>query len=233
MKDNPFTKLSRAVRAPLNRRWAMRRLQEYHSAPRTLGETVDWAMNFGGKGYFRISTLQVRSEILRLAEKVKALQPRRILEIGTARGGTLLIWATIASERVISCDLRDMSLQSGLLESLPPPGSKCRVTLLSGDSHTAAFRQRVAETLQGEQVDFLFIDGDHTVGGVTQDYEEYKGFVRPGGLIAFHDIVEKQSLASNQVFDFWKTIRGKLDTEEIVNDPQQTGCGIGVVRVAG
>jgi predicted O-methyltransferase YrrM len=233
MKDNPFTTLSRRIRAPFNRRWALRRLQEYHAAPRSLEQTVDWAMNFGGKGHFRISTLQVRKEILGLAEKVAALQPKRILEIGTARGGTLLIWSAMAAERVVSCDLRDMSLQQGLLEALPPSGSKCRVTLLSGDSHTKAFRQRVGETLNGELVDFLFIDGDHTAQGVTQDYQDYKDLVRPGGLIAFHDIVEKQSLTTNQVYSLWKTVRNLPGAEEIVADPNQSGCGIGVLRVAG
>lgn len=233
MKDNPFTTLSRRLRAPFNRRWAMRRLQEYHATPHSLPETVEWAMTFGGKGHFRISTLQVREEITRLAEKVAALKPKLILEIGTARAGTLLIWSTIASDRVITCDLRDMSLQRELLEALPPPGSKCRVTLLSGDSHTNAFRQRVAETLNGELVDFLFIDGDHTAAGVTQDYQDYKDFVRPGGLIAFHDIVERQSLATNQVFELWKTVRSQPGAEEIVADPNQCGCGIGVLRVAG
>lgn len=231
MKDNAFTNISRRLRAPFHSRQAFRRLKEYHAAPRSLAETVDWAMNFGGKGFFRITTIQIPDEILRLAGKVQALKPRLILEIGTARGGTSLIWSAIASERVITCDLRDMSLQQKLLESLPPPKSKCQVTLLSGDSHTSGFRQRVAESLRGEKVDFLFIDGDHTVGGVTQDYKDYKDFVRPGGLIAFHDIVERQSLPENQVFHFWKTIRGVLDTEEIVADPNQTGYGIGVVRV--
>ena len=233
MKDNPFTTLSRRIRAPFNRRSALRRLREYHASPRSLKETVDWAMNFGGKGLYRISTLQVREEILRLAEMVQALKPQRILEIGTARGGTLLIWTAIASERVITCDLRNMDVQRELLEALPPPGSECRVTLISGDSHTQAFRRRIAETLDGERVDFLFIDGDHRVEGVTQDYENFKGFVRPGGLIAFHDIVERQSLPENQVFHFWKNVRDSLDTEEIIADPNQCGCGIGVVRVAG
>ena len=41
---------------------------------------------------------------------------------------------------------------------------------------------------RGEKLDFLFIDGDHSYDGVKADFEMYAPMVRPGGLIAFHDI---------------------------------------------
>lgn len=224
-------KLSRLLRLPFNRAFAERRLREYHSRPRTLEETVDWAMNFGGGGYLTIKTLQRPPEITRLAERVRDLKPALILEIGTARGGTLLIWSSLASERVITCDLNDMHIQAPLFSRLPPPGSACTVTLLSGDSHSAAFKQRVAAELAGRKVDFLFIDGDHRVEGVTADYLEYREFVRPGGLIAFHDIVESQPLAINQVHQLWVRLKQVAEVEEIVQDPDQCGFGIGILRV--
>lgn len=223
--------LSRTLRAPFNRRFAFRRLKEYHAAPRTLDETVQWAMNFGGGGYMTIKTLQIPSEITRLAKAVAALKPKIILEIGTARGGTLLIWSSIASEEVVTCDLEHRLAQKPLLEALPPPGSQCKVTLLTGNSHEAAFKQRVTQALNGRKADFIFIDGDHTVEGVTADYNDYKEFVRPGGIIAFHDIVESQPLPTNQVYHLWKTIKPKAVTEEFVNDPKQCGFGIGIIRV--
>ena len=158
----PLKHLSRVLRQPFNARYAFRRLAEYHARPRTLDEVVDWAMNFGGNGYMRVKTLQIPSEIARLAQAVQAIQPKIILEIGTASGGTTLIWSHIASERVITCDLKDMTYQSPLFTRFPPPGSDCRVTLLSGDTHNPQFKDRVARELNGAQVDFLFIDGDHT-----------------------------------------------------------------------
>lgn len=226
-----FKELSRTLRVPFNRAYAFRRLKEYHAAPRSLEETVDWAMNFGGGGYMTIKTLQIPSEITRLARAVAALKPKIILEIGTARGGTLLIWSSIASEEVITCDLEHRPAQKPLLEALPPLSTKCKVTLLTGNSHDAAFKQRVAQALNGRKADFIFIDGDHTVEGVTADYNDYKEFVRAGGIIAFHDIVESQPLATNQVYHLWKTIKPKAVTEEFINDPKQCGFGIGIVRV--
>ena len=88
-----------------------------------------------------------------------------------------------------------------------------------------------AKALAGKPVDFLFIDGDHTEKGVEQDFENYRGLVRPGGLIAFHDIAPNQKLATNQVQHFWKRIRGQHDTHESIADPKQIGFGIGVLRV--
>lgn len=223
--------LSRTLRIPFSRLLAFRRLKQYHAAPRSLEETVDWAMNFGRYGYFTIHTLQKRSEILALASAVAALKPKIVLEIGTARGGTLLIWSSLASHKVVSCDLVHRDAQRSLLEALPPPGSACKVRLLTGNSHEAGFKQRVAQELNGEQADFLFIDGDHTEAGVAQDYNDYREFVRPGGIIAFHDIVENQPLTTNQVYHVWKKLKPHNRTEEFVSDPAQCGFGIGIIHV--
>ncbi len=223
--------LSRLIRQPFHARWAFRRLDEYHAAPRGLDEVVDWAMNFGGGGYMRVKTLQIPTEITRLARAVAAIKPRIILEIGTASGGTALIWSALARERVISCDLIDLRHQEPLFSRFPPPGSRCRVTLLSGNSHDPVFRQRVIDELQGEPVDFLFIDGDHTETGVTADYQDYSGLVRPGGLIGFHDILEKQPLPTNQVYHLWKRLKPLAAVEEFVTADNQCGFGIGLLYV--
>ncbi|MDX1593662.1 MAG: class I SAM-dependent methyltransferase [Gammaproteobacteria bacterium] len=223
--------MRRRMLAPYHRADAVRRLIEYHAHERSLEQVVDWAMNFGGSGYYRIKSLQIRDEILGLARRVRDLEPRLILEIGTARAGTLLIWSSLAREEVISCDLRDLSTAEDLYRQLPPPDSDCRVTLLSGDSHDPAFRARVESAVAGRQVDFLFIDGDHSEAGVEADYEDYRHLVRPGGLIAFHDIVAKQPLSSTRVHPFWERVKVGKAYEEIVADPDQTGFGIGVLRV--
>ena len=76
-----------------------------------------------------------------------------------------------------------------------------------------------------------FIDGDHTEAGVTADCNDDKDFVRPGGLIAFHDIVEHQPLPTNQVFHLWKRLKTLAPVEEFINDPKQCGFGIGLLHV--
>lgn len=38
-----------------------------------------------------------------------------------------------------------------------------------------------------QPIDFLFIDGDHSEMGVQQDWDQWHGFVVPGGVVVFHD----------------------------------------------
>ena len=104
-----------------------------------------------------------------------------------------------------------------------------------------AFRRRARPCLQasrreedrGKMVGFRSIDGDRTEAGATADYYEDREFVRPGGIIAVHDIVERQPHPTNQVHRPWKRIEQEAVTEELVDDPAQCGFGIGIVRVPG
>ena len=223
--------LSRWLRAPLHKQQARRLLAQLHAERPGLETLVQRASRLGSHGFYRVSTLQIPFEILGLAKEVRALEPRVILEIGTARGGTALIWAHLARELVLTCDIEGSARFSAFLRSFPPPGSKCRVTPLVGDSHAAEFLERVKRELAGRPVDFLFIDGDHTEAGVEQDHRTFGPLVRPGGLIAFHDIVEKQPRPTNQVQHYWRRIRTVHPNSEFVQDREQVGFGIGLIRV--
>lgn len=222
----------RSIRRPIDRYRAINKLKAFHQKPRTLDEIVDAAMNFGGHGDYRVKTIQVRSEILGLAKRVAEIKPKNILEIGTARGGTLFIWSQLASKRVVSCDIAHMASRRALYEHFASPSSSCRCHLEIGDSHDPKFAASVEKLFEGEPVDFLFIDGDHTEVGVRKDFELYQHLVRPGGLIGFHDIVINQPTPDNQVFHFWKDLKKTAETEEFVEDYNQCGFGIGVVRKA-
>ena len=86
--------------------------------------------------------------------------------------------------------------------------------------------------LGDEDLDFLFIDGDHSYEGVLCDFMTYSPLVRTGGLIAFHDICEHPAEAKCEVKKFWDELKGKIDPEhysEFIAEPTNWG-GIGVVR---
>lgn len=221
------------IRVNIRKARAFGRLCLFHARRRSLEETVDWALDFKSRKDFMVKTQQIRSEILTLAKVVADSKPQVVLEIGSAYGGTLLIWAQIAGELLISCDIEDRTYRHSFYRRFPPPGSRCSVEMLVGDSHEPSFRKKVESLLGGRKVDFLFIDGDHTREGVAADFHDYRDLVRPGGIVAFHDIVEKQCIAENQVYDFWKTIRGDASAREIIGDPGQTGFGIGIIRMPG
>jgi predicted O-methyltransferase YrrM len=222
----------RSLLAPWHRRKVLDHIEEFHSRPRTLEEVVRFALEIPGKGRFKVRTMQVLQEITGLAQAVKAIEPRVILEIGTAKGGTLFMWSQIASAKVVTCDLEQPDYKQPIYQAFPPPHSSCQVQTVAGDTHSVAVLEEVVRALDGETVDFLFIDGDHTERGVEADYHMYSQLVRPGGLIAFHDIAEQQPVATNEVQYFWKRLSPELDTEEFIADRSQCGYGIGLVRVA-
>ena len=173
-------------------------------------------------GYFM--PIQMEEEIVALMEEVRALQPKVVLEIGTHWGGTLHFWTRVAPDeaQIISVDLPGGKFGGGysswkmrLYQSFRLPGQS--MTLLRVDSHAPETLAEVKRLLSGQAVDFLFIDGDHTYEGVKKDWEMYSPFVRPGGLVAFHDIAK--SYSDTQVERFWNELKLSETTHEHAYHP--------------
>ncbi len=120
-----------------------------------------------------IYSIQVRSEILSLLEMVRELKPRTVLELGTARGGTLFLWTRIASEdaHLLSIDLPGGEFGNGYVAWRIPvyqsfAMGRQRIELLRGDSHSETMLEQTRKLLGGKQVDYLFIDAGHTYNDV-------------------------------------------------------------------
>ena len=77
------------------------------------------------------------------------------------------------------------------------------------------------------ELDFLFIDGDHSYEGVKQDYELYSPLVKKGGIIAFHDICEHPIRCD--VDKYWNEIKVGKNYKELVENYNQGWGGIGVI----
>jgi cephalosporin hydroxylase len=137
---------------------------------------------------------------------------RNIMEIGTHTGGflSLLIEVGVPKNLIISLDLPWQAHEYKVGDFREK--YKHRVRFLVGNSHDLMSQIKVDEELLrcGTQIDFLFLDGDHSYEGVRQDFEMYSGFVRPGGWIGFHDINN-----GHQCGDFyWKhAIRDRAHVE--------------------
>lgn len=195
---------------------------------------------FRGSGFFKkIEPRQNPLEIERLYQRVCELSPRSILEIGTARGGTLYLWMQAATDDavVVSVDLPGGDFGGAYPECRAPfyqafARPSQQLHLLRCDSHAPEAFVRVKALFKAKPVDFAFIDGDHTYEGVKADFRLYGPLVRPGGLIGFHDILQRPDQPDIQVDRFWKEIRGAYDTEEIIG-PDSSGrkIGIGLIRV--
>jgi predicted O-methyltransferase YrrM len=108
-----------------------------------------------------------------------------------------------------------------LYQAFPLPGQ--RLELIRDDSHDTAVLAQVAKLVGDRDVDFLFIDGDHSYDGVKRDFEMYGSLVKPGGLIAFHGIDY-----GRVVRRFWDEIKVGRRFQEIRDDHIQT-FGIGLI----
>lgn len=204
-----------------------------------LGTSVEELVELAHGGLLgTIRPTQIKGEIQQLLEVVREMRPRRILEIGTANGGTLFLFCRVAAEdaTIISVDLPGgrfgggyAKWRVGLFEAFASEGQ--RLELIRDNSHDSRVRLRVESLLGGECLDFLFIDGDHTYEGVKSDFQMYSPLVKKGGLIAFHDINENlRSSSGGEVPRYWGTIKQKHDAQEFVAMPA-CGFGIGVLRV--
>ncbi len=90
--------------------------------------------------------------------------------------------------------------------------------ILHGNSHDSEIVARVREFVP---FDFLFIDGDHSYEGVKADYENYSPMVKPGGMVAFHDI---EGAAPGR---FWEELPGNKEEIRL-----SKGMGVGLLRLA-
>jgi predicted O-methyltransferase YrrM len=186
-----------------------------------------------------LAASQKLDEILPFLDRVAELEPRTVVEIGTSGGGTLYLLTRVASDEavIVSVDLEIPPHLAAARRRLARPGQ--RLVSLAGNSQTEEMVSQVRAALDGRPLDVLFIDGDHSYEGVQRDWELYSGLVRPGGLIGLHDIQEDYRTSrgtptasiSGEVPRFWRELRERHRTEELIADPEQDGYGIGVVYV--
>lgn len=180
-----------------------------------------------------IALLQVKEEIEEFCAFLKSEGVNRMIEIGAHQGGTAVHFCETVKGLVVSVDL-----PGGDGGGLPLDQCRARNVMLSrmykhfrgvlGDSHQPTTLQAVTDILGDVPVDCLFIDGDHSYDGVKQDYEMYRGLVKPGGWVAFHDINDTE-VHRNQgcrVDLFWN----ELDGEKREFNVHSKWGGIGAIR---
>ena len=172
---------------------------------------------------------QKAGELAELVQLVGELEPSVILEIGSMNGDTLRAWKAIAPDAT----LISISLTGG-----PYGGGAVSEGITQNhidyDSHDPVTLERVGKILDGRPVDFLFIDGDHSYEGVKQDFEMYSPLVRPGGIVAFHDILAHEEVGIF-VDRLWHELTarykwGEFTIPEELRDGRHWG-GIGVLYV--
>ena len=188
----------------------------------------------------RHGAVQRIPELAGLVSRVAAVRPKVVVEVGTRLGGTFSCWPAVSAPDalLVSIDLPAGSFGGGSgddvvrkLGTYLRPGQT--LECLRQDSHLPATRDWLVGVLAGRPIDFLFLDGDHSLAGVGRDFEAFGPLVAPGGLVAFHDIVPEPDNAHIQVPEFWAALRGRYESAEFIDPPGRAegGMGIGVIRI--
>ena len=187
-----------------------------------------------------IGMFQQAKEIHDFAEWLAARRPHHVIEIGTLKGGTAALWHSLCSGRVVTVDLpngRFGGADHGLTDAvcarrnLDLNEQFTRILPIVGRSQDASTVLAVKHALWGELADVLFIDGDHTLPGVATDFFHYSQLVKPGGVIAFHDVLDTPMHREHGCFVhvLWENLvatSGMSSLEFVCNGPWG---GIGVL----
>jgi predicted O-methyltransferase YrrM len=168
--------------------------------------------------------LQNPVELRKFLGMVEQLRPRVVVEIGTAAGGVLYCLAQLAhpDALIVRIDFPggpygggQLDVEADLFRSFAGPRQE--MAFIRDRSFHLSSRADLQRLLAGRPIDLLFIDGDHSYGGVLADFEMYGSLVRAGGMTAFHDIILEPELWGRgaDAGVAWKSIRERHRCEEI------------------
>jgi predicted O-methyltransferase YrrM len=201
--------------------------------PKTVKELVDFAFNYH---YFKVNIVpgQTPEEITEFIELLKNRKPKKIMEIGTSRGGTLFLLTRAAAPdaKIISVSYQVEKIYvmcekqwAKLIKVFPR--EKQDLHIVNGNSHNKATFLEAKKLLKNDKLDVLFIDADHTYSGVKTDYTMYSSLVKKGGIIAFHDISGSPQNNVNSVSDYWRITKKRYSNAKEFAIPG--GLGIGMI----
>jgi predicted O-methyltransferase YrrM len=187
---------------------------------------LDSVRRYSGRGFYdKIRLAQIEEEIIRLCSRVVEHKPKIIAEIGTWNGGTFYVWTRTnpQAEKIISIDLPDGQYGGGydekrikFFKEFAYDRQNCNLYFIRGDSKSKDTTQKLEKILEGDKIDFLYIDGDHTYEGIKKDFNIYLNYMSPEGLIGFHDInTHKEGYG---VVQFWNETKQNYKYEEFIKE---------------
>lgn len=186
-----------------------------------------WMSLAAQEGSPNFGLTQRRNEITELWQLYARQQPKVVVEIGVAQGGTFAGWCALGhwGTTIIGID-RDTN------DCRPRPGepanaffegkqlamtgaggglyhlARARQTVhaINGWTHEPKVMARLLEILDGRKIDFLFHDASHSAEMFAEDYRLYWPLIAEGGVFAAHDINHSADPKCNKR-ETWRAIK--------------------------
>ena len=134
-----------------------------------------------------------------------------MVEVGCYRGESTRVWLSEKKVKKLICidvwDLIHYSEKDYYDKDVVQGAEKAFDAVIEGQGVTK-IKERSSVALQkliddGVKIDIIYIDGDHSYKAVKNDIALAKKLVRPGGIIAGHDLHHpKSAKAIKEAFDF-------------------------------
>jgi len=115
----------------------------------------------------------------------------------------VLLGTAVGKEGTLySIDISPKNQDTELINILRKTGLTERVRLIIGDANSVEIN---------DDLDFVFIDGDHSYNGARLDHNKWGAKVKKGGYIIHHDMTESRKYSTQ-----WKDLRVLFETITIV-----------------
>lgn len=141
----------------------------------------------------RYGACQNQWELARLLDVLVTWSPlRRVVEIGSDRGGTLWLWQVLGAQAL------SVTLHTRADRQFDPHGAD----VIEADSTAPDTEGRISEWLGFRGADVVFVDGAHDAGHVWRDYH-MADRLAPAGVIVLHDIAGHMYQPGCEVEQVW------------------------------
>ena len=189
--------------------------------------------------------LQRRRESEAMVDLCENISHRVIMEIGADKGGGLINWLSLSPDTMIALEVRGCPYA----DILRPVYRHTKFLFGEASSYDDMTVRHIGDYLDGRPVDILFIDGDKA--NFLRDFDAYRPFMRPGGIVFMHDITDRSpgmafaevelSYVTAKIIDTTESAEAMIRERNGI-DPaspheawlrtwQGRSCGVGVIHI--
>jgi cephalosporin hydroxylase len=160
-------------------------------------ETSNWVNRALGHEYhyhfswLGMPIIQFPTDIILMQELVWAVQPDLIIDVGVARGGSVIFFASMLAliggeGQVVGVDV---DIRNENLQRIQSHRMADKVCLLEGSSTNPDVIRQVERFVRDSETVLVVLDSNHTEKHVSRELQEYSKFVTGGSYIVVFDTI--------------------------------------------